>query len=426
MINIFKKFKNSIQKYFFPFFKKEDLKELFKILEDNKDDSKEVAMFVGGCVRNYLKFEKVKDIDIATVFSPEEIKKKFDGTKFKLIETGIDHGSLTLVNGKNKYELTTLRKDIITDGRHAEIEKTNNWREDSNRRDFTINSIYLNIKGKIFDPQNGLSDLNNNVVKFIGDPQKRIQEDYLRIIRFIRFSIQYETEVDISTIQAIKLNLNGIKNISKERILNELLKILKLKNFYKINDDNNLQSIFLLIFPEIKYLNRIKYWANNEDVFNLDIANKLAILTLDDTDNYEYFCHKYKTSKATTNKFAFLANCYKDYKRDKQFFEQNLKKNLYFYGKETLQLINLINQLSKKNNNKKDFFIDIKNKIKNTKIPTFPFDGDYLKKRGLKEGAILGKILKQIEKDWLKGNFTISDKKIEEIISNQKIPFKYN
>ena len=99
---------------------------------------------------------------------------------------------------------------------------------------------------------------------------------------------------------------------------------------------------------------------------------------------------------------------------------------MYFYGKETLQLINLINQLSKKNNNKKDLFIDIKNKIKNTKIPTFPFDGDYLKKRGLKEGAILGKILKQIEKDWLKGNFTISDKKIEEIISSQKIPFKYN
>ena len=112
MINIFKKFKNSIHKYFFPFFKKEDLKELFKILEENKDDSKEVAMFVGGCVRNYLKFEKVKDIDIATVFSPEEIKKKFDGTKFKLIETGIDHGSLTLVNGKNKYELTTHFHDM--------------------------------------------------------------------------------------------------------------------------------------------------------------------------------------------------------------------------------------------------------------------------------------------------------------------------
>ena len=117
------------------------------------------------------------------------------------------------------------------------------------------------------------------------------------------------------------------------------MKILKLKNFYKINDDNNLQSIFLLIFPEIKYLNRIKYWANNEDVFNLDIANKLAILTLDDTDNYEYFCHKYKTSKAMTNKFAFLANCYKDYKRDKQFFEQNLKKICIFMAKKLFNLL---------------------------------------------------------------------------------------
>ena len=111
----------------------------------------------------------------------------------------------------NKFELTTLRKDIKTDGRHAEIETIDDWKEDSKRRDFTINAIYLSKKGKIFDPQQGESDLKNNIVKFIGDPQTRIEEDFLRIIRFLRFTIQYKSSIEHSTVQAIKLKLNGIK-----------------------------------------------------------------------------------------------------------------------------------------------------------------------------------------------------------------------
>ena len=109
--------------------------------------------------------------------------------------------------------MTTLRKDIKTDSRHTEIETIDDWKEDSKRRDFTINAIYLNKKGKIFDPQQGINDLKNNIVKFIRDPQTRIEEDFLRIIRFLRFSIQYNSTVETSTIKAIKLNLNGIKSI---------------------------------------------------------------------------------------------------------------------------------------------------------------------------------------------------------------------
>ena len=124
-----------------------------------------------------------------------------------------------LISDNHKIELTTLRKDLETDGRHAEVEYIDNWKLDSERRDFTINAIYLDIKGKIFDPQNGTLDLKNNNVKFIGDPQKRIEEDYLRIIRFLRFSIQYDSVTDKTTIDALKLNLNGVYKISKERIL---------------------------------------------------------------------------------------------------------------------------------------------------------------------------------------------------------------
>ena len=248
-------FLNKIKNKLFPFYKKKEVKELFNILEKNQE--KKVAMFVGGCVRNYLNNKKVDDIDIATVFTPEEIKKIFENTKFKVLETGIEHGSVTLINGKSKFEITTLRKDISTDGRHAEILYTNNWQEDSNRRDFTINAIYMDCRGNIFDPQSGVNNLKHNIVKFIGDPTQRIEEDYLRIIRFIRFVLQYNSIIESSTLEAIKINLSGIKNISKERILNELFKIIGLSNFENMTNNENLKKIFSLIFPEFKYLERL-------------------------------------------------------------------------------------------------------------------------------------------------------------------------
>ena len=124
------------------------------------------------------------------------------------------------------------------------MEFTDDWMEDSNRRDITINAIYLDKNGKIYDFHNGVQDLKKNVVKFIGDPDKRIQEDYLRIIRFLRFAIQYDSTTDENTIKALKLNLNGITNISKERIFSELLKILRLENFDNILKHENKKISF--------------------------------------------------------------------------------------------------------------------------------------------------------------------------------------
>ena len=203
--------------------------------------------------------------------SSEDIKEKFKSTNLKVIETGIKHGTLTLVTKNYKLEITTLRKDIETDGRHAEVEYINDWKLDSERRDFTINAIYLDINGKIFDPQMGTVDLKNNNVKFIGDPQKRIEEDYLRIIRFIRFKIMYNNKVETTTSTAIKQNLNGIKKISKERILIELLKILDLKNFININENSYLKEIFTLVFPELdnlKRLDRLKKICDHRQINN--------------------------------------------------------------------------------------------------------------------------------------------------------------
>ena len=415
MLNLSLNFLKFIKSYIFPFYRNSDLKLIFKKLQDGIPEEKIAARFVGGCVRKHLSNEKIDDIDIATILKVDQIKEKFKETNFKVIETGIKHGTVTIVSEKYKVELTTLRKDIKTDGRHAEVEYTDDWKQDSERRDFTINAIYLDINGKVFDPQMGTIDLKNKNIKFIGDPQKRIEEDYLRIIRFIRFKIMYDIVVEPTTSNAIKQNLDGIKKISKERILIELFKILGLNNFLKINQNDNLREIFSMIFPEFLYLNRIerlkKVYKSSE--INVDIL--LAVMLIDEKDNHEYFIHKYNASnkiKKTLEKFH--KNLIK-LKNDKKFFEEDLIKNVYLFGKNHLVALNLINY-SINSKVKRSDFSKILNKILKIKIPTFPINGDTLKQKGMKEGQSLGNVLKTLEREWINNEFKISNKRIEEII----------
>ena len=412
--NLIKKIRN----IFFPFYRNSDLKFVFKRLQKDTNQPK-VAMFVGGCVRKYLNNEDIDDIDIATSLTPEEIKEKFKDTKFNVIDSGIKHGTVTLVYNKLKLELTTLRKDIKTDGRHAEVEYTDDWQKDSERRDFTINAIYLTIKGKIFDPQSGVLDLKNKNLKFIGDPQRRIEEDYLRIIRLIRFALEYQNEIEQKTFEVIKLNLNGIKKISKERILNELLKILRTKNFVKLNDYKNLKDIFSLIFPEFRYLERLAKLnlINRNQSFSNELL--LAVLLIDDTNNHEYFSHKYNVSNELRESLNLLAKNYKIIKEKKFFFKKDLKKNIYFFGKKHLRLLNMLTFSVSKKMKINEYLNNLSN-INGINLPIFSYDGNFLKKNGLKEGTIIGRTLKIIESEWIKNNFNLSNKRVLEIINQQK------
>ena len=408
-------FIQKLRRTFFPFYKNKELKFVFKKLQEGIPDEKVVARFVGGCVRKHLSNEKIDDIDIATILTTDQIKEKFRDTGLKVIDTGIKHGTVTIILNEHKVELTTLRKDIKTDGRHAEIEYTDDWKKDSERRDFTINAIYMDINGNIFDPQMGTVDLKNNNVKFIGNPQKRIEEDYLRIIRFIRFKIMYETTIELSTSDAIKQNLDGIKKISKERILIELLKILDLKNFYKINQSSNLKEIFTMIFPEFLYLNRLerlkKVYSDSE--LNRDIL--LAVLLIDEKDNHEYFLHKYNASNKIKETLKKISENLKKIQNEKEFFVNDLTKNAYFFGKKNLIALNLIN-FSINNKLKSIDFVNTLNKILKIKVPLFPINGELLKKKGMKEGQSLGNVLKILEKEWVTNNFKISNERIDEII----------
>ena len=415
MFNLNFNFINKLKRKLFPFYKNNNLKYVFKKLQKGHSKETVVARFVGGCVRKYLLGDSIDDIDIATILTSDEIKQRFQDTSFKIIETGIEHGTVTLISDKYKLELTTLRKDVETDGRHAEVEYIDNWTLDSDRRDFTINAIYLDINGKIFDPQMGTVDLKNNNVKFIGDPQKRIEEDYLRIIRFVRFAIQYDCQTDNTTIEALKLNLNGINKISKERILDELLKILDLENFKNILKNENRKLIFSLIFPELKYLDRLLRLNKIDEKVIIKNDSLLAVLLIDEKDSHEYFFHKYKVSNDTKDNLNLLAKNFKILKKDKNFFSKNLEKNIYINNKEHMKTLNLLDFLSNSKYNLQNF-LNIFNKISDSKVQKFPYSGEYLKNNGMKEGLVLGKVIKILEKEWIENNFKISNKRVREVI----------
>ena len=410
----FKFFKN-IKNFFFPFYRDKDLKFIFQKLQEGLPKNKVAARFVGGCVRKYLSNEEIDDIDIATILSSDQIKEKFKNSNFKVIDTGIKHGTVTIVFNNRKVEITTLRKDVKTDGRHAEVEYTEDWQTDSERRDFTINAIYLDINGKIFDPQMGSADLKNNIVKFIGDPQKRIEEDYLRIVRFIRFKLMYDNKVEKTTSDAIKENLDGIKKISKERILIELLKILELNNIFKINESSYLREIFLMIFPEFLYLDRLE---RLKKIYNFPKLNKeiiLGVLLIDKKDNHQYFSHKYKVSTKIKESLQNLATNLNLLEKDKNFLSKDLFKNIYILGKNHLIALLILNY-SYDNKIKFKNISKILKQILAFNIPKFNIDGKYLLDNGMHEGASIGKVLKIIEKEWINNSFKISKDRIKEIV----------
>lgn len=187
------------------------------------------ALFVGGCVRNALLGTVVSDIDIATDATPETVTMLGENAGFKVIPTGIDHGTVTVVSGGIPHEITTFRRDVETDGRHAVIAYADNVTDDARRRDFTMNALYADPDGKIIDPLGSLADLEARRVRFIEDPVERIREDYLRVLRFFRFHAWYgdaQAGIDPVGLAAVAENLDGLSALSRERVGAEMKKLL--------------------------------------------------------------------------------------------------------------------------------------------------------------------------------------------------------
>ena len=396
--------------------KKTGIELLFRAVESYSDESE--IRYVGGCVRKILKNEKVNDIDLATNLNPEQIMQVCKKKNIKFYETGLEHGTITAIINDYKFEITSLRKDLKTDGRHADVIFTNDWKEDASRRDFSINSIYSDLEGNIFDPFNGKKDLEDGKISFIGDAEKRIKEDYLRILRYIRFFLNYSKHghnKDITKI--IKKNLEGVSKISSERLLDEFKKLFNSDGFLKLNEDEFCREIIILIFPQFKNIHSLKnlHKYAKDNIKNIDFIFLISFLIVDGTDNADYFIYKFNISKKDQKRILFL-NEYLKNKNNEKFNTKNLWKILYFNGKDSLlDLINFHIFKSKKVDKKLENFLNF---FKDKKVPTLPLKAATLMtKYNIPEGKELGLKLKQIENKWVDNDFRITEKEVEKIIS---------
>ena len=388
----------------------------------NQDGKEDNVRFVGGCVRKVLCGDEIDDLDLATSLEPTETKRRLIKEGIKVIDSGISHGTITAILNNKKFEITTLRKDISTDGRHAEVEFTSSWEKDASRRDFTINAIYSDLEGRIFDSLNGVSDLKNGIVKFIGLTEERIKEDYLRILRYFRFFIQYsKTEHDQDVIKSIKKNINGLNKISNERIFDEVKKILRIKNLYSLFSKNESKEIILNVFPQFKYYERLKIFNGLSDKLRCkyDSYLILALIIMDETNDYEYFCHKYKVSNNIKNRFKNISINFNEIKNKKFYLDSNIRKFIYLSGKNTTLDLLLFSACA--NNKRKNFDIEkLINYVQNYKIPKFPISGKYLKEHGYKSGESLGKKLKELEEEWIKNNFLFDEKILKKSLDKRE------
>ena len=396
--------------------RKKPIQKIFEAVNSHSLDSE--IRYVGGCIRKIIIKEKVDDIDLATNIEPKNICDALYKNNIDFYESGKEHGTITAMIDEYKFEITTLREDIFTDGRHAKVKFSKDWKKDASRRDFTINSIYSDKDGNLFDPYEGKKDLENGFINFIGNADIRIKEDYLRILRYLRFFLNYSKQAHNAEInKKKKINIGGISKLSKERLIDELQKIIKLPTLEKLSKDKMSLELFLIIFPELK---NVKIFSQLNSYYKdllkeNDFIFLLSLLVIDDNDNLDYFLYKYNISKKDQKRIKIIDNFYKEKINSKTFTANNLNKVFYYYGKEaTIDILNHRIFKSKRVDNSLKELIEY---YENSKVLVLPVSADSLmKKYEIPEGKLLGEKLKKIEEEWIKNNFKITSERIKEII----------
>ena len=395
-----------------------EVSKLFEAIS-NYNNASEIR-YVGGCVRKILNQEDVDDIDLAVNLNPHQVKECLQSNSIKFFEIGIKHGTITANIGQKNFEITSLREDVDTDGRHAQVKYTTDWFKDSLRRDFTINSIYADKDGNLFDPNGGAKHIEEGKVIFIGNADNRIQEDYLRILRYIRFFINYSNYPhNLSVKKSIKQNISGVANLSKERLMSELKKIILSKNFLQLSKDSFSLEILTTIFPQLVNLNNLeKMNQYSKNVFKKKtFIFLISYLVIDETDNANYFLFKYNLSNEDKNRIKFLIENYKLFLEKDYFNKKNLQKIFYFNNKSyVIDLIDL-KIFNSKSAPKK--LIELKKYFEQFEKPIFPLKAqDLLEKYKLKEGKEFGQKIRLLEEIWINNSFKLSNKEIDNLLNN--------
>ncbi|MBC2778444.1 CCA tRNA nucleotidyltransferase [Parasphingopyxis marina] len=355
--------------------------------------------FVGGAVRDTLMQLPVYDVDFATRLTPEAVMLRLEDVGIKAVPTGLKHGTVTAVIGEGRpIEITTLRRDVATDGRHAEIEYTSDWQEDAARRDFTINALSADpVSGEIVDFFGGLADLEARRVRFIGDPLERIAEDHLRILRFFRFHARFgQGEPDAEGLEAAVARANDLMALSRERIADELLKTLALPDPRATTRLMIERGIFSPVLPEIT----LEGWAVFDRLvtrvatlgYGPDAVRRLAALLPADADIARAVAARLKLSRAQRTRLATAA-------ARETGDAEHPRALAYRLGMESAADRLLIGDASDG---------DVAAALEclaTDPPPRFPLKGGELIEMGLPAGPIVSNALREIEKSWIAEGF---------------------
>jgi len=361
---------------------------------------------VGGAVRDSLLGLPVNDVDLATPLLPVDVIARLEDAGIKAVPTGLDHGTVTAVSDGKNYEITTYRRDVATDGRRATVTFSDDWREDAQRRDFTINALYADIEsGKIHDCVGGLDDLTGPVIRFIGNADERIAEDHLRILRYFRFLARFgQQTADAEALVACASAANSLKSLSRERIASELTQMLALPDptfAVSIMDENHIFDTFL---PEIvsDAGRRIAEIVRRELEYSVDVSMPARLLTL--------LPAKSETVTEVVRRLKLSNRLHRNLlaRIPQEVPCPGNTRALAFYNgviaaRDSVMLFAAQDQLK-----------ESLAKLENWDVPRFNLKGGELIRMGLEAGPIVATTLRQIEAQWIAEEFP-DDKRLQEI-----------
>ena len=361
-----------------------------------------LTRYVGGAVRDDLLDFPVNDIDLATRIEPGDVVKRLESARIKAVPTGIDHGTVTAVSDGHPYEITTLRRDISTDGRRATVAFTSDWQEDAARRDFTINALFADPRtGEVFDYFGGAEDLLARRVRFIGDPFKRIAEDHLRILRYFRFHARFGAgEPDGAALEACTARANDLMALSRERIADELLKLLGLDDPAPTVRIMLERGILHPVLPEIEAARSAQLEALVEAERAAGIApdglRRLAALLPADGATGEGVAARLRLSNKARKRLSCAVVRHVDAAPETLAYRLGTDcavDRLLLAGR-----------------------VDDATRIERWQPPRLPIGGGALIARGLAEGPVVARTLRKIEERWVEAGFP-NDDRLEAIIS---------
>jgi poly(A) polymerase len=383
-----------------PMLQNPSLKRIFAAIDRDGDETR----VVGGALRNALLGRDIHEIDLATTAEPHLVMERANAAGLRSIPTGLSHGTVTLLVEGEPFEVTSLREDIETDGRHASVRFGRNFRTDARRRDFTMNALFLAPNGRLFDFVGGLDDIAAKKVRFIGEPTCRIREDYLRILRFFRFSADFgEGPLDSAGLLAALRERAGLARLSRERVRAELLKFFVARRAVEVAQDMTDTGLLGPLLSSAPHPARLRHLAANGESAAPDALLRLAALCLELPEDAERLAHHLRLSKAEHQRLEAAAIVLIElHGRDEAPPEAELRRLLFLHGRQAAQDALMLAEADARGD---AGWEAAKMFLQAAPNPHLPFSGADLLSRGLASGKAVGEALKDVRNRWIEAGF---------------------